>query len=257
MIKIQRINKLKLMLVQEHTLFIPQIIELLDISEPTARRYIKFLIVESSQYIRIPNGIALKNEKKSIESLFEKKIYICTEAKKAIARECVKYLEKTDTLLLDSGSSCFYVALLLANKSANIVSTDILVALELSKHKEIDLHLIGGSLRHGHYTLLGDMAYQNLQQFHFPVAIISADAFDINYGLSNVEILEVTSKQMIRNICDTLVVLLDSSKFDKKAFYKVLSSHQIDVIITDNKISQEQIQKIRDQNITLVIAQEN
>jgi len=251
--KMERLKRLQELLFKDHSITIDQIVLKLDISEPTARRDINFLLSNYNKYLRIANGIGLKNKGNPTEFLFEKKLKQHTNQKNKIAERCEQLLEENETILLDSGSTCFFIAQQLVKKNLKIITTDLRIALELNKHANISLYTIGGHLRQGHYTLLGQIALQNLQQFHVSTAIISGDAFDIEYGLSNIEILEVTSKRQIRAIADKLILVIDSSKFNKKAFYKVLSLADIDMIITDSGIPKEYQDFILKQGLQLEI----
>ncbi len=251
--KTERIKQIQELLLKEHSLSINQLTIQLNISEPTARRDINYLLLHYDNYLRIPNGIGLKNKGHQTEFLFEKKLKQYIEQKNKIAIRCEQILQDGDIVLLDSGSTCYYIAQQLFKKNLQIITTDLRITLELNKYPNISLHTIGGSLRQGHYTLLGQIALQNLQQIHVPIAIISGDAFDIDYGLSNIEILEVASKQQIRKITDKLILAIDSSKFNKKSFYQVLTTSNIDMIITDSGISSEYQQLITNQGIHLEI----
>ena len=94
---------------------------------------------------------------------------------------------------------------------------------------------------------------ENIKKFNVNISIMSADSIDMDIGITNADMFEVPIKQEIRRCSNKLVLIADSSKFDKKSFYFVMPISDIDVIITDSNISENNIKLIKENNIKLII----
>ena len=56
-------------------------------------------------------------------------------------------------------------------------------------------------------------------------------------------------------LAQTVVVLADSSKFDRRGLGKICNLDQIDYIITDDHVSRETVEKIEKTGIKVVITE--
>ena len=83
---------------------------------------------------------------------------------------------------------------------------------------------------------------------------ISANAFDFEHGLSNLDFESVDSKVAFLNHTDRCVVMVDSSKIGKHAGRMFLPTSKIDVVVTDNGVTEDQITQFQQQGITLIVA---
>jgi DeoR family transcriptional regulator of aga operon len=56
-------------------------------------------------------------------------------------------------------------------------------------------------------------------------------------------------------LAQTVVVLADSSKFDRRGLGKICNLEQIDYIITDDAVSRDTVNKIEKSGVKVVIAE--
>lgn len=245
-------NIKKLVLSNKH-LMVDDIVEVLNISYPTARRYIQELIKNDKDFCKIRNGISIVNYHNQYERYFEEKLSIHFEEKKAIAKKCASLISDNDSILIDSGTSCYFLSKELYQENLKVVTTDLKISMELSNKKNISLYNIGGEIRKGYYSIGGLIASENIKKFNVNISIMSADSIDMDIGITNADMFEVPIKQEIRRCSNKLILIADSSKFDKKSFYFVMPISDIDVIITDSNISENNIKLIKENNIKLII----
>lgn len=218
----------------------PDIVYLMSISASTARRYIDELISLESGMERIRNGITVAFSYLETEAFFKQKLKIHTEAKQRIAHKAVELILDNHSLLIDSGSTCYFFAKLLYQKKLRVITTDLKVCMALGQKENIcSLYSLGGEIRTGFYSIGGMVAVDNLRNFNVQTAVMSADAIDIEYGITNTEMFEVPIKKEIRKRASEIILLADSSKFSKRLMYSVMPLEQVDVLITDSNISEE------------------
>ena len=75
---------------------------------------------------------------------------------------------------------------------------------------------------------------------------MGADAIHADGGIYNVNIEEVPIKQAMLRSAAKIILLADSSKFQIRGFARVCDLSEVDIVITDNKISPEVQETIQD-----------
>lgn len=251
--KYNRLEQIKNLIFKNKRLMTDDVVEALKVSYPTARRYIQTLILNDDSFSKIRNGIMLKTYSTKTEHLFSEKIHIRIEQKKAIAKKCTSLISDGESLLIDSGTTCYFLAKYLYQSDLKIITTDLKTSMELSNNKNISVYTIGGQIRYGYYSIGGSIARDNLLLFNVETAVMSADAIDINKGITNTEMFEVSVKKEIRKCSKRIILLADSTKFNTQTFHFIMPITDIDIIITDSEISVEIIKKIEKNNIKLII----
>lgn len=251
--KYNRLEQLRELLFKNKRLMVDDVVTYLRVSYPTARRYIQTLISSDKYFCKVRNGVSLASSLSETEHLFEEKLHMRIEQKKAIAKKCSSLISNGQSLLIDSGTSCYFFSKELYHSDLRVITTDLKISMELSGKKGISLYTIGGQIRSGYYSIGGSMASDNLLSFNVQTAVMSADAIDIDRGITNAEMFEVSVKKEIRKCAKNLILLADSSKFNKQAFYFIMPISYADIIITDSEISEDNIKQIEKNNIKLII----
>jgi DeoR family transcriptional regulator of aga operon len=79
------------------------------------------------------------------------------------------------------------------------------------------------------------------------------DGIDMGYGCTTTSLSEaMLNKKMIES-AQKIIILADSSKFNRKGFGKICDISEIHHIITDSGISSTLAQEIRDHGIQLTL----
>ena len=68
-------------------------------------------------------------------------------------------------------------------------------------------------------------------------------------------IVEAGLNQKMIKLAQTVVVLADSSKFDRRGLGKICNLDQIDYIITDSEVNSETVNKIEKSGVKVIIAE--
>jgi DeoR/GlpR family transcriptional regulator of sugar metabolism len=251
----ERIRQIQFLLKEKGTLSIRELCEHLKISEATARRDIIRLAENDPSITRFHGGMAWENTSGNLEYKFERKLHVNRELKKRIASATLEYIKDDESLLLDSGTTCLYIAeQLYKKKSLRVVSLDIKIAEELAKYEKIESMIVGGTVRTGFYTIGESFAEEMLTQIHVDKAIMSADAVDIESGITNYSIFEVGVKRNIFKVSDYLILVADHTKFGNVSLYKISDLKRFNLIVTTKELGQSYIDAIRKLNISLVLA---
>jgi len=233
-----------------------QVTELADdigISSATIRRDL-IMLEKEGVCIRKRGGAIRTAHGVTMEIPYEIKRRRNTEEKTRIAQEAMKLIENGDTILLDAGSTIYALALLLHNRERiTVVTHDLNIAVKLATNPNIKLICTGGIARENVFTLEGTQVTDFIRGLKVDKTFLGADAIHTDGVISNVNIEEVPIKQAMVNAADKVILLTDSSKFGVTGFAKVCNITDVDHIITDQGISKEQLQMIRNKNINIIV----
>lgn len=156
-------------------------------------------------------------------------------AKQAIAAFAAGLIEDGDSVLLDSGSTTYHLALALAaRRNLTVVTNDLLIGQAVADYPGVRLLVTGGELLTFTYTLFGERAVAFVEDLRVDWTFLGADAIDAASGITNTNTLEIPLKRAMLAVARTSVVLADSSKFGRHALVRVAGIDEVDRIITDD-----------------------
>lgn len=213
-----------------------------DISEVTIRADLR-LLEEKGLVTRFHGGAAKPGnsaaENDNHEVLLEARYQLAKDPKKRIAQTAAAMIEEGMTVILDSGSTTLLIAEALV-KRANItvITNNLPAAYILSDNKDITLVVCGGTVRHKTHSMHGTIAERSLQGISADLMFVGADGFDTTNGITTFNEGYSISSVMAAT-AHRVVVVLDASKFNRRGFNQVIPMDKIDVIITDDGISEE------------------
>ena len=126
--------------------------------------------------------------------------------------------------------------------------------MELFDREGIKVIVYGGALAPQSPDLTGDIALTRIQDFRIDVAVMGADALDVARGEFYCADTgtAMLSRQAQRQARRTFL-LLDNSKFGKHSLAMVGRLGDNITLITDDRISEEDQQLVRDTSAELVI----
>lgn len=228
----------------------------LDVSASTIRRDLDLLetrgLVE-----RTHGGAVYRGDRAATESPLGRQATLTerlgehVEQKQAIARAAAGLVEPHMTVLLDGGSTVIFAAREITARPLQVVTNSLAIANHFAEDDQVELLVIGGNLYPRTGVLLGPVATGCLADLHadlllFSLAGIYGDAaFNINLTMAEVE--QVMMKQAAR-----AVMLMDSSKFDRKSLVRVCGLGEVDGIIADSGVGDAWREQLSDR---LTVAQ--
>ena len=155
-------------------------------------------------------------------------------AKIEIARKCAAAIPNDCSVFLNIGTTTEAVAAHLAKHEGLLVVTNNLnVAFTLSNNMSIDVVVTGGNLRRSDGGLVGDLAKETINQFRFDFAIVGCSALREDGDIMDFDIREVGISKAIIRQSETVFLVADGSKFERKAPARIGSLSEVDVFFTD------------------------
>ena len=224
-------------------------------SEVTIRNDIKALDQEG--VLKRVHGGAIALEKVRTRKYAAESIYKNTEQKRKIAACAYKFIEDRDTIIIDDASSSFYLALYIKEhpeKRLAVVTNSLLSGNERAGLDHVDLYMIGGHVGGHLAATMGDDALENMKRFRVDKAFIGVHSINFDVGITSIATPQMQIKRAILNMSNNVYVLADSSKFGSGYLSVICPMKDVYKIITDDGVSNGNIKKAQEENVSLVIA---
>jgi len=238
---------------------IGQLMERFSASRETIRRDLRDL--EAEGIVKRTHGGALMNQQHS-SAVSEYPVVIREirhyREKQAICREAARLIHDGDIIFVDNSSTCIFLATTIpADVHVTIVTNSVKLLLEESRvvspnHVYICL---GGMFHSSNLSLFGNIALKNAVDFYPNKAFISCTGIPLQDHVADASILEVDIKRLMIERSQEVVLLADSSKFNKSGSVLLCELSAIDYIITDQNIDPLHMRFFESKGISLLIAE--
>ncbi|RIO17962.1 DeoR/GlpR transcriptional regulator [Mammaliicoccus sciuri] len=238
--------------VNEHErISVEELIKKFNVSGATIRSDLRAL-EEMDKLQRIHGGAKSINASHT-EYPYKDRTKIHKTEKDKIGKFGSAYITEHDTIFLDAGTSISALIKYLPTKfHYNLVTCALHTAMESSQLNNVNVHIIGGTIRSALQEVVGPKAISELKNYHFQTAYISISGMNTQFISENHIFSADIKKQVISN-AEKVIVLADSSKEEKIHLEKVCSWNDVDILITDINISDEFVLKVEKQGTKVII----
>ena len=246
-----RLSKIRQIALNEKKLSVSNLSSIFQVTEETIRRDLEKL--ETEDFITRTYGGAVLNTRSQVDGIhFYKRSKENLEEKKRIAIKVLPLLEGKETLAVDSGTTVMEVIKLLKDREDLTIltnSTEVFHELALS---DINVVSTGGEFNKNSLSLQGQLTKSIIKQYHVDIMIMSCKGLDMESGALDSNGKEAEIKKALLKQASEVALLVDSSKFDQKAFVKLTEWENIDYIVTDREPSDAWKEFCKEKNINLV-----
>ena len=176
-----------------------------------------------------------------------------SQRKLVLAKAAAERIRDHNRIIVDSGSTTAALIKQLNRKQGLVVMTNSLsVATALrSLENEPTLLMTGGTWDTRSESFQGNIAEQVLRSYDFDQLFIGADGIDLERGTTTFNEL-VRLSQVMAEVSREVIVMVESQKIGRKMPNVELTWQQIDVLITDNKLSQADKEVIMAQGVEVI-----
>jgi DeoR/GlpR family transcriptional regulator of sugar metabolism len=180
------------------------------------------------------------------------------EEKRKIGAKAASLIEENSTIILDAGTTVMQVARSLeslSKKNITIITTTVSMAELLLGKMGFKVILSGGVLSVESNSLVGVLATEAFSKMSANKAFLGCEAIsaELDVMYPDLEIIEV--KKAIMRSGEQKVLVVNSSKFGKVSLSTIGKIDIFDVVITDNKIPEEYLNKLKKLGVNLIIAE--
>jgi len=175
--------------------------------------------------------------------------------KREIGKKAAELIEENNTIIIDSGSTTYELAKNLKKFNDLTVITNALnVATLLAEYNNINVIVPGGMLKKNSLSLVGILAEKGFKDYFCDKLFLGVDGFDLDFGISTPNPEEAHLNQIMIEISKEVIVITDSSKFQRRGFALIAPVNKISTVVTDKGISPENKSKLENLGVNVIIA---
>jgi DeoR family transcriptional regulator of aga operon len=193
------------------------------------------------------------------------KIAKADETKKRIAVYASSLVSRYQVIGINGGTTTTEVSRALAanpefaagepgeQPALTIVTNALNIATELTVRHQIKIVVTGGVARPQSYELTGPYAEAVLNEVMIDIAFLGIESFDLSSGAGARHEDEARVNRQIAARAKKVIVVTDSSKFQKSAFAVISPVEEIDMIITDSGLDSKIVKELERSGVEVVI----
>lgn len=202
-----------------------------DVTPQTIRKDLNELC-DQRLLTRIHGGALFPSGIENVE--YEARRKIASEEKDAIGRAAARVIPDNASLFINIGTTTEAVSkALLDHSGLMVITNNINVANRMRVYPSLEVIIAGGVVRGSDGGIVGEAAVDFIRQFKVDYAIIGASAIDHDGALLDFDFREVKVAQAIMANARHVILVADSTKFERMAPVRIGHLSQVDTFITD------------------------
>ena len=184
-----------------------------------------------------------------------KRLSINYDIKLNIARKAASLVSNGETVMIESGSTNALLAMELAAKNdVTIITNSTFISRYVRGMNNLKIIILGGDYQHESEVLVGPLTRICLKQFHVDKVFIGVDGFSPSTGFTCVNLMRAEVARAMAERANKVIVVTDSTKFDKVGVACLFKPNEADMVITDKNLPEKQLQVLNDFGIEVVLA---
>jgi DeoR family transcriptional regulator, aga operon transcriptional repressor len=190
------------------------------------------------------------------DASFRERVDRFAAEKQRIARAAAALILENETIGFTAGTTTTLIARqLLHRKNIHVVTNAINIGMELGSAARVETMLTGGNLRWaGAFSLVGLAAVEAVSLVVLDRLFLSVTGVDVEHGATVIQHDEAAVFRAMVRQARQVIVVADSSKVGRVSPAVICPLRDMDVLITDNGISEEAVEAFKRANIQVVVA---
>ncbi len=202
-----------------------------DVTPQTIRKDLNELC-DRRLLMRVHGGAQLPSGIENME--YEARRKIAAAEKKAIGEAAARLIPNKASLFINIGTTTEAVSdALLDHEGLMIITNNINVANRMRVYPSLEVIIAGGVVRGSDGGVVGEAAVDFIRQFKVDFAVIGVSAIDPDGALFDFDFREVKVAQAIIANARHVMLVSDSTKFERTAPVRIGHLSQVDTFITD------------------------
>lgn len=228
----ERQTKILELLMENPDLTVHELASRLFVSEPTIRR--DFTELSDRGLLRkVHGGAIVRAGAADREIPFLLRENERSSVKAEMGRRAVEYVEEGMVLMLDGSTSAYHLVPYLSRfKDILVVTSGAKTAVSLAE-ANIRTFCTGGQMIIHSFSYIGEQAEQFVRHINADLLFFSCNGLSDDGQMTERKLEEASMRRVMFERCRKKILLLDSSKFGKTAFYNMGSVSEIDAIVSD------------------------
>jgi DeoR family transcriptional regulator of aga operon len=214
-------------------------------SPATVRRDLRTL--EEQGLVRRSHGVVAIADSKSFEPFlgdpgFREQVRSMAAEKRRIGAAAAALVHEGATIGLAAGTTVAQmIRHLRSYRELTIVTNAVNVGMDLSRQKQLTVHLTGGYLSGNWFALVGPKALEFISTIFIDSFFFGANGIDHEKGVTDHHQEEAAANQALARQAGRRILLADHSKLGHTARHLVCETRCVNTIITDSGATDEMI----------------
>ena len=229
----KRYSQILRLLDNQEFMSVSQLSQILEVSPMTIRRDLDEM--ESKKLIRRLHGGAAAIKTQNNEPFYRDRAVVQVDEKRLIAQIANDHVHDNSIIAVDSGSTCFELVKLLQNRPITVVTNSFPVMEGLLYSNTVKVIVPCGNLRSHEGAISGSDTIEYLSKLHVDQFFMGVGGIDSNAGITDYNIEDAAVKRIIISNASKVIVLADSSKYNRVTFANICPVSELDILVSDSK----------------------
>jgi DeoR family ulaG and ulaABCDEF operon transcriptional repressor len=232
----------------------------LDASPATLRRDLDKL-ESTGRIVRVRGGARLAEgeaaERGDVQHLrgvpFHQNIARNDEAKRAIGRAAAALCRRSESVIIDGGSTTLQMCVHLEPLELQVLSNSLHIINALLPQSGTRIAIPAGTVFREQNIVLSPFDNDGMDRYRASRMFMGAAAIG-RHGVMQADQILAQAEQRLLARADELILLVDSSKFEAPAGHLVCTLQEVDTVVTDAGIRPEHVELIKGCGVKLIVA---
>ncbi|MET0702169.1 MAG: DeoR/GlpR family DNA-binding transcription regulator [Mycobacterium sp.] len=234
------------------TMTIEDLAKTLNVSVMTVHRDLDQL--EAQNVLRKSRGAATALPSSTVESNDAYRRAQQRSEKAELTAAALEFIQPGQTVMLDDSTTLLPLLDQLGTRAPlTVVSNSLSVTNALVDSEDIQLVLVGGEYHGWCNAFMGQMASDAIGALHADVLIMSTSAV-IGGACFHQQQDTVSIKRAMMSAASSTVLLVDHTKFERRAMFRLCGLDEFDHVIVDSKTPDDVVDGIRKRDIDVTVA---
>lgn len=242
---------------------VSELVTLCQVSQETIRRDLSQL--EKRGLLKRSHGGAVLIKKQSTgeagnnriakenELSFRQRINEHADEKMVIAKRALDFISPGDCILLDSSTTCWYLARQLPDIELTVLTNSLRIVQTLAARGSIRTICLGGEYSDRDEDFHGVVAEQPLREFQINKIFFSCSSLGNDGYLREGNENNAHLKQQMLLAAERKHLLMDGSKFLRPSFARICHYRDVDFLITDQLKDKELEQELAWNGVNVIV----
>ncbi len=188
------------------------------------------------------------------ESPVHERMKANADEKRRIGAMAASLIHNGETIILDSGTTTLEIARQIKKKQGlQIITNGVNIAAELLDARDLQVFIVGGSVRGESASISGHFTEEMFDQFSADKLFLSGAGCDLEFGVSGANLEETMVNRAMIRIAREIIVVADASKFSKRGMSRIVPFSGIDIVISDTRLDERIQTKLRAEGCNLIL----
>lgn len=184
---------------------------------------------------------------------FHENISLNRQQKALIGKAAATLCESGEAIMIDGGSTTLQMCPHLAGLNLQVLTNSLHIVSALIGQPETRVMVPAGAVFAEQSIILSVSDEEGMPNFHAPKLFMGAGALGPQ-GLMQPDFILMTAERRLIERADELIVLVDATKFESAWGNVVCSLDDIDIVVTDDRISDRHTTMLEAAGIRIIIA---